>query len=520
MTWTQSANIRGASGVPGASGASGLQGASGVPGASGPVGATGASGGTGGTGGPGTTTWADITDKPGAILNYKGTWNASTNTPSLTDSTGSGGDVYRVSVGGSRNLGSGTISWEVGDYAIWSPVTSSYEKADTTDAVSSVAGRTGDVTLTSADLGASGTPSASTFLRGDNTWATGPIGATGASGGTGATGGTGAAGSNYSRVIQTITAPTTLGASGSTDYVTLLSTGPGGDSAYSSVTALLHCDGSNNSTAALTDNSPLAATWSVNGAAKLSTAQFKFGTASVLFDGTTGTYSAPSAALSNFAMGTGDFCIEMQIRPTAVSGIKVFYDHRNGSDSVAGAPTLYLNGAVLTYIVGTAITITGSSLSANTWYHVAVTRASGTTRLYLNGSLQGSATADSVSYVAPAVTLGAAWDSAGRASGTYAFPGYIDEVRITKGTGAGRYTANFTAPTEAFPDSGSTLGIPTLPSATNNTGRYSFRNLSNSSITIGASGSQRINGATGGLSLAASATTELISDGATGWYSL
>ena len=65
MAWTQTANIRGASGTPGASGATG------PAGASGPTGATGASGGTGGTGGPGTTNWNDIVDKPGAILNYK-----------------------------------------------------------------------------------------------------------------------------------------------------------------------------------------------------------------------------------------------------------------------------------------------------------------------------------------------------------------------------------------------------------------------------------------------------------------
>lgn len=88
---------------------------------------------------------------PNSIMEYQGTWNASTNSPSLVDGTGSAGDVYRVSTAGSRNFGSGSISFEVGDYVIYSG--SVWEKSDTTDAVSSVAGRTGSVTLTVADIG-------------------------------------------------------------------------------------------------------------------------------------------------------------------------------------------------------------------------------------------------------------------------------------------------------------------------------------------------------------------------------
>jgi hypothetical protein len=88
---------------------------------------------------------------PNAIMEYQGTWNASTNTPTLADGTGSAGNVYRVSVAGTQNLGSGAIDFGVGDYAIHNG--STWEKADTTDAVASVAGRTGAVTLTTADLG-------------------------------------------------------------------------------------------------------------------------------------------------------------------------------------------------------------------------------------------------------------------------------------------------------------------------------------------------------------------------------
>ena len=51
--------------------------------------------------------------------NYKGSWDASTNTPTLADGFGISGDNYKVSVAGSQNLGSGTIVFTVGDLVIY-----------------------------------------------------------------------------------------------------------------------------------------------------------------------------------------------------------------------------------------------------------------------------------------------------------------------------------------------------------------------------------------------------------------
>jgi hypothetical protein len=51
-------------------------------------------------------------------LNYKGTWDASTNTPTLVSSVGTKGDYYVVSVAGSTNL-NGTTLWGVGDMAVF-----------------------------------------------------------------------------------------------------------------------------------------------------------------------------------------------------------------------------------------------------------------------------------------------------------------------------------------------------------------------------------------------------------------
>lgn len=85
-----------------------------------------------------------------SVMEYQGTWNAATNTPTLANGTGSAGDLYRVTTAGSQNLGSGAISYEVGDYVIYNGTT--WEKSDTTDAVASVNGQTGTVTLTTTDI--------------------------------------------------------------------------------------------------------------------------------------------------------------------------------------------------------------------------------------------------------------------------------------------------------------------------------------------------------------------------------
>ena len=85
-----------------------------------------------------------------AGLIYKGTWNASTNTPSLASGSGTNGWYYVVSVAGSTNL-NGVTDWQVGDWAIFNGTI--WQKIDQTNLVTSVAGRTGDVTLTSTDVG-------------------------------------------------------------------------------------------------------------------------------------------------------------------------------------------------------------------------------------------------------------------------------------------------------------------------------------------------------------------------------
>ena len=88
-----------------------------------------------------------VSQLPNSIMEYQGVWDASTNTPTLASGTGSPGDVYRVSVAGTAL----SLTFEVGDYVIYNG--STWEKSDSTDAVATVAGRTGNVVLTKSDVG-------------------------------------------------------------------------------------------------------------------------------------------------------------------------------------------------------------------------------------------------------------------------------------------------------------------------------------------------------------------------------
>jgi len=82
-------------------------------------------------------------------VTYQGVWNASTNTPTLTSSVGTKGYYYIVDVAGSTNL-NGITDWKVGDWAIFNG--STWDKVDNTDAVSSVNGFTGAVSLTTSNI--------------------------------------------------------------------------------------------------------------------------------------------------------------------------------------------------------------------------------------------------------------------------------------------------------------------------------------------------------------------------------
>jgi hypothetical protein len=83
-------------------------------------------------------------------ITFKGTWNASTNTPTLVNGTGTLGWQYIVSVGGTRNLGAGSVTYNPGDLVIYDG--SKWVNVASNTGVLSFNTRTGNVTLTSSDV--------------------------------------------------------------------------------------------------------------------------------------------------------------------------------------------------------------------------------------------------------------------------------------------------------------------------------------------------------------------------------
>lgn len=82
---------------------------------------------------------------PNTVMEFKGTWNANTNSPTLADGSGNAGDVYLVSVAGSPDLGSGSITFAQGDWIIYNGTI--WEKSINSNAVVSVNGQQGVVVL-------------------------------------------------------------------------------------------------------------------------------------------------------------------------------------------------------------------------------------------------------------------------------------------------------------------------------------------------------------------------------------
>ena len=83
-------------------------------------------------------------------LNIQGTWNADTNTPTIVSSVGTQGDFYIVETPGSTSI-DGIDDWQNGDWIVFTNGT--WEKADNSSAVTSVAGKQGAVSLVAADIG-------------------------------------------------------------------------------------------------------------------------------------------------------------------------------------------------------------------------------------------------------------------------------------------------------------------------------------------------------------------------------
>lgn len=225
-----------------------------------------------------------------------------------------------------------------------------------------------------------------------------------------------------------------LGVATTSDGVTL----QGGDPSYSSVGVLLHGNGENNSTT-FTDSGPDARTVTRNGTnVVVSTAQSKYGGASIYLPGGSGDYLTV-AADADFNFGTGDFTIEFWAYATKSQPL----DLLNFMSSGATRILIYYNSNELRFW-DTAVDNFGAGYtwpsSGAAWVHFAFCRSGTTLRCFANGVQIWSTTYSSSTPSGCDVHIGRSWTGgSGRE-----FGGYIDDFRITKGVA--RYTSAFTPP--------------------------------------------------------------------------
>jgi hypothetical protein len=189
----------------------------------------------------------------------------------------------------------------------------------------------------------------------------------------------------------------------------------------------------------IVDNSGSALTITNNNTALTSLAIGPFGgTYAGVFNGSSQYLSVASNAA--FGYGTGDFTIEMFVYLTTISGSTPnLLDQRNAT-STQVVPTFYVNAGVLSYYVNGTTVWTGATLTANTWYHLAISRSTGVTKFFVNGIQSGASYTDANNYISSPLRLFASNDG-----GTTVYQaGYLSNLRIVKGTAL--YTSNFFPP--------------------------------------------------------------------------
>lgn len=227
---------------------------------------------------------------------------------------------------------------------------------------------------------------------------------------------------------------------------------------------LLTCVGVNDTSTTIQDLSSNNFTITNNNAATVSSfAPFlnSYPYASLLFNGTNQSLTTTVAAGSSLdlADGAGDWTIEGWFYLTSLPASASVVWKSAGSNPSYG---LFIAAGVPQWIVGNGtsggVPFNLAAVTANTWYHFALTRAGNALTPYMNGVAQTGATMSFIMGNGAGTTLyvGAAND------GRY-FPGYISNVRIVKG--AALYRGNFLPPTINF-SSASVTTITTKVSAT------------------------------------------------------
>jgi len=205
---------------------------------------------------------------------------------------------------------------------------------------------------------------------------------------------------------------------------------------------LLHFDGTDGSTT-ITDSSSSARTATVVADAQLDDSQKKFGTTSLLLDGTGDYVTFPDSADWTFL---GDFTIDCWIRATSLSADADIVSHSTDINNLWRLRVT--SGGALQFTVrsgGSNIISLGSSSglisTGGSFRHIAIVHNGTGWALYLDGSSVATTTdSDAIPNFTGTLQIGAA-------NAINLFAGRIDELRISN---VARWTAGFTVPTQPY----------------------------------------------------------------------
>lgn len=201
----------------------------------------------------------------------------------------------------------------------------------------------------------------------------------------------------------------------------------------------------------------------------MTTAQVKFGSSAAIFNGTSAYLSAPPS--TNFTFGTGDFCQEAFIYASAnPTSDAVLFCLRNANAGIFNNMVKLSPVGKIGWSDGVAWRESSGSIPLSQWVHVAVTRASGVVRIFING-VENYSASHPIDLVGARVMQIGAFEAYGANPVGGFFGGFLDEIRITNG--AARYVSGFTPTSVAFADqadafyllSGSVVGSTGLPVA-------------------------------------------------------
>lgn len=192
---------------------------------------------------------------------------------------------------------------------------------------------------------------------------------------------------------------------------------------------LLNLNG-NDEAVSTTDESNGNHTITFNGNAQLDTAQKKFGTASLLLDGT-GDYISlsDSADWDVFASNSDNWTIGLFIRPAIITGSHTLINQYSNGDNQWLISKENAEIRLLVISGGNTLisTVVGGTLTQDNWHHIALCKVGNEYGLYLDENQVGYTQDDDILNLSAPLIFGAADGGIG----AY-FTGHMDGIRILK----------------------------------------------------------------------------------------